>query len=63
MNHGMSEMLNEGQSLLGGGDEGHPHRYHPRTVQALITRVIALTLELIPIEVNQGQSSTLSKVY
>lgn len=60
MNSRMTNMLNEGQSLLGGGDDGHPHRYHPRTVQALITRVVALTLELIPIEVDQGKLSSLA---
>lgn len=48
------EGLGEARNLLGGADDGHPHRFHPRTVSALVTRLIALTNELLPIQVDEG---------
>ncbi|GAA5988336.1 hypothetical protein JCM10908_002170 [Rhodotorula pacifica] len=33
-------------------DESHAHHFHPKTVTRIITRIQALTLELIPIEVD-----------
>ena len=34
----------------------HAHSFHPRTVTRVVDRIKALTLELLPIQVNLGES-------
>lgn len=39
----------------------HSHAFHPKTVSRVVDRIKALTLELLPIQVDLGKSSSLTR--
>jgi len=49
----MEAPLIQRQQLL----QNHKHAYHPRTVSRVITRIQALALELLPMQVDLGEST------
>lgn len=49
-----SDAENPTASAFESFDQQHAHHFHPKTVTRIIIRIQALTLELIPIEVDLG---------